>query len=459
MTVDTASRALLVDLAATIRGRVIGPDDHDYDAARALMYGGLDKRPAAIARVAGAADVAAVVRYAVDHGLPLSVRSGGHTATGASVVDDGIVIDVRDLTSIELDVPGRTAWAGSGLTAVQLSEVIGEHGLAVGFGDTGSVGVGGITLGGGLGYLARKLGLTIDSLLAAELVTADGEIRTVDAEHDPDLFWAIRGGGGNFGAATRFRFRLAEVPAFTGGLLIQPATAESVAAFVAAAEAAPDEVTVIANVMPAPPMPGIPEDAVGRVVIFGIVAVAAPDEKARQLLEPFRSIAPPIADDVQPIPYAKIYPPEDDSYHPLAVSRNLFADAFDLDVARGILERLDRTDATMRACQIRPYGGAVSRVPNDATAYAHRDRRIMMNVAAFYEGDGDKGAKTAWVEEFAGWLSGGDPAAYVNFLGDEGPARVRAAYPHGAYERLSQLKRRYDPANLFRGNQNIPPAG
>ena len=458
MTVDTASRSILVDLGAAIRGRVIGPDDHDYDAARALMYGGLDKRPAAIAKVADAADVAAVVRFAAVRGLPLSVRCGGHSLTGASVVDDGIVIDVRDLTGIDLDLDAKTAWAGAGLTAIQLSETLSEHGLAVGFGDTGSVGVAGITLGGGLGYLARKVGLTIDSLLAAELVTADGETRMIDAEHDPDLFWAIRGGGGNFGVATRFHFRLADVPAFTGGLLNPPATAESVAAFVAAAQSAPDEVTVIANVMPAPPMPGVPEDVVGKVVIFGLVAVAAPDAEARRLLEPFRSIATPIADYVQPIPYSKIYPPEDDSYHPLAVSRNLFMDSFDIDVARGILERLDRSDATLRACQIRPYAGAVSRVPNDATAYAHRDRAIMVNVAAFYGGDDDKAAKTAWVEEFAGWLSGGDRAAYVNFLGDEGPERIRAAYPHGTYERLAAIKRRIDPANLFSGNQNIPPA-
>jgi FAD/FMN-containing dehydrogenase len=458
MTVDTASRALLVDLAAAIRGEVIGPDDRDYDTARALMYGGLDKRPAAIAKVVDAADVAAVVRLAQEHGLPLGVRSGGHSLTGASIVDDGIVIDVRRLTAIDLDVDARTAWAGSGLTAVAFCEALSEHRLALGFGDTGSVGVGGITLGGGVGYLARKYGLTIDSLLGAELVTADGEIRQIDAVNEPDLFWAIRGGGGNFGVATRFHFRLANVPAFTGGLLIQPATAESVAAFVAAAQAAPDEVTVIANVMPAPAMPGVPEDVVGKVVIFGIVAVAAPDDEAKGLLEPFRSIAAPIADVLQPIPYAKIYPPEDDSYHPLAVSRNLFIDAFDVSTAGGILERLAASDAPLRACQIRPYGGAVSRVPNEATAYAHRDRRIMVNVAAFYEGEQDKDAKTAWVEDFARWLSGGDDAAYVNFLGDEGADRIRAAYPHGTYERLAQLKRRYDPTNLFRGNQNIPPA-
>jgi len=459
MTIESSVRALVDELGATVHGRVIGPDDPDYDAQRAVMYGGVDPRPAAIVRVADATDIARALAFARERGLPISVRSGGHSVTGVSVVTDGVVIDVRDLTSIDLDLPGKTAWAGTGLTAVAFSKAAGEHRLAVGFGDTGSVGLGGITLGGGVGYLARQYGMTIDSLLGAEIVTADGELHRVDAEHEPDLFWAIRGGGGNFGVATRFHFRLSDVSAFTGGLLILPASAETVAAFVAASEAAPDAVTTIANVMPAPPMPGVPEEAVGKLVIFGIVGVVAADDEAASLLEPFRSIAKPIADLVQPIPYANIYPPEDDSYHPLAVSRNLFMDGFDLDVARGVLDRLNRSDASLRACQIRVYGGAVSRVPNDATAYAHRDRRIMVNIAAFYEGDQDKAAKAAWVDEFADWLSGGDPAAYVNFVGDEGEAKVRAAYPHGAYERLAAIKRRYDPDNVFRGNQNIPPAG
>jgi len=459
MTIESSVRALVDELAANVRGRVIGPDDPDYDAQRAVMYGGVDPRPAAIVRVADATDIARTLAFARERGLPISVRSGGHSVTGASVVTDGVVIDVRDLTSIEVDVPGKTSWAGSGLTAVAFSKAVGEHGLAVGFGDTGSVGLGGITLGGGVGYLARRYGMTIDSLLGAEIVTADGELHRVDAEHEPDLFWAIRGGGGNFGVATRFHFRLSDVSAFSGGLLILPASAETVAAFVAASEAAPDAVTTIANVMPAPPMPGVPEDAVGKLVIFGIVGVVAADDEAARLLEPFRSIATPIADFVQPIPYANIYPPEDDSYHPLAVSRNLFMDRFDLEIARGVLDRLDRSDASLRACQLRVYGGAVSRVPNDATAYAHRDRPIMVNIAAFYEGEHDKAAKAAWVDEFADWLSGGDPAAYVNFVGDEGEAKVRAAYPHGAYERLAAIKRRYDPDNVFRANQNIPPVG
>jgi FAD/FMN-containing dehydrogenase len=457
MTAPTAPSALLDELSAAVRGRVIGPGSDDYDTSRAVMFGGIDHRPAAIVRVLDPADVVAVIRIARRRELPLSVRSGGHGATGAAVVEDGIVIDVRDLTAIELDVEGHTAWAGSGLTAVDFSKAAGEHGLAVGFGDTGSVGLGGITLGGGVGYLVRKFGLTIDSLLAAEIVTADGEIRLVDAAHEPDLYWAIRGGGGNFGVATRFRFRLHAVPVFSGGLLVLPATPETVALFISESEDAPEEVTTIANVMPCPPLPFVAKAHHGKLVIFALMACAATDDDATRMLAPFRAIATPLGDMVHPIPYPEIYPPEDDSYHPLAVSRNLFMDRFDLPIAKRIVEILEASDASMRVAQIRVLGGAAARVANESTAYAHRDRPIMVNVAAFYEGDHDRAARTAWVEEFAGWLSGGDPAAYVNFLMDEGEARIRASYPHGAYERLAAIKRRYDPENIFSACQNIAP--
>jgi FAD/FMN-containing dehydrogenase len=458
MTAPTTPSTLLDDLSTAVRGRVIGPNSDDYDAARAVMFGGIDHQPAAIVRVTDANDIAAAIRISRRHGLPLSVRSGGHSATGASVAEGGIVVDVRDLTAIDIDADDLSAWAGSGLTAVDFSKAIGKHGLAVGFGDTGSVGLGGITLGGGVGYLVRKFGLTIDSLLAAEIVTADGEIRVVDAASDPDLFWAIRGGGGNFGVATRFRFRLHAVPAFSGGLLVLPATPETVALFIAESQDAPEAVTTIANVMPCPPLPFVDEAHHGKLVIFAIMACAAEDDDAARMLAPFRAIATPLGDMVQPIPYAEIYPPEDDDYHPLAVSRNLFMDRFDLPIATRIVETLEASDASLRAAQIRVLGGASARVENESTAYAHRDRPIMVNIAAFYEGDHDRAARTQWVEEFAGWLSGGDQAAYVNFLMDEGQARIRAAYPHGAYERLAALKARYDPENVFSSCQNIEPA-
>jgi hypothetical protein len=444
-------------LRDSIRGRVITPDDDDYDAIRMVQAGGIDRRPAAIVRVADAADVATVISTARDTGLPLAVRSGGHSGAGHGSTDGGLVIDVRDLDSLDIDAEGRTAWAGSGLTAGAYTAAAAKHRLATGFGDTGSVGLGGLTLGGGVGYLVRKHGLTIDNLLAVEIVTADGEVHIVDADTEPDLFWAVRGGGGNFGVATRFRYRLHELDGVVGGILVVPATAETVAGFIAAAEAAPEEVSTIANVMPCPPMPFVPEEHHGELVILGMLAYAGDAEAGERALAPFRALAEPLADLLKPIPYPEMFPPDDPDYHPTAVARTMFIDRVDRPVAETIMDFLTASDAAMRVAQLRVVGGASARVPVDATAYAHRASRIMVNVAAFYEGEEDKARREAWVAEFASALQQGDAGAYVNFLGDEGEARVRAAYPGGTWDRLVAIKAKYDPENLFRLNQNIPP--
>jgi FAD/FMN-containing dehydrogenase len=445
-------------LRADVRGRVIAPDDEGYDAARTVVAGGVDRHPAAIVRVADADDVAHVVRLAAETGSELAVRSGGHSGAGHSVTEGGIVIDLRDMKGLEFDLEGRTAWAETGLTAGEFTTAAAEHGLAVGFGDTGSVGVGGITLGGGVGYLARKHGLTIDSLLAAEIVTADGELLRVDADNHPDLFWAIRGGGGNFGVATRFQYRLQELNGFVGGMLVLPATAETVAGFIAAAEAGPEELSTIANVMPAPPMPFLPEEVHGQLIIMGMIAHAGDPDAGERAIAPFRALATPLADMVRPMPYPEMYPPEDDSYHPTAVAQTMFVDRVDRHVAETIMQYLEASDAAMRVAQLRVLGGAMARVPADATAFAHRTSKIMVNVAAFYEGATDKPVREAWVTNFADALKQEDGGAYVNFLGDEGETRVHDAYPGGTWDRLVEIKRRYDPTNLFRLNQNIPAA-
>jgi hypothetical protein len=446
------------ELRAAITGRVIAPGDDDYDRARTVVSGAIDRRPAVIVQAADVPDVRYVIDLARDSGLPLAVRGGGHSAAGHGVVDDGIVLDLRGLKALEIDVEGRTAWAEAGLTAGEYTTATAAHGLATGFGDTGSVGLGGLTLGGGVGYLVRKHGLTIDCLLAADVVTADGQLLRVDAEHHPDLFWAIRGGGGNFGVATRFKYRLHEVPSVVGGMLILAATAESIASFIAEAEAAPDELSTIANVMTCPPMPFVPEEHHGRIVILAMMAYAGETEAGERAVAPFRTLATPIVDMLKPMPYPEMYPPDDDSYHPTAVARTMFVETIDRDVAATIVEYLEASDASLRVAQLRVLGGAMARVPADATAYAHRTNRIMVNVAAFYDGPDDKPVREAWVAEFAAALHQGDPAAYVNFLADEGEARVRAAYPDSTWDRLAEIKRRYDPANLFRLNQNIPPA-
>ena len=304
-TIGTSGAALpfsIPRLRDAVKGRVIAPDDTGYDEARTVMLGGIDRRPAVIVKVADANDVAAVVSYARDTGLELAVRSGGHSASGHGVTEGGIVLDLSDMKALEIDVEGRTAWAETGLTAAEVTTALAAHGLALGFGDTGSVGIGGITLGGGVGFLGRKFGLTIDSLLAADVVTADGELLRADAETHPDLFWAIRGGGGNFGVATRFQYRLQVLPGIVGGMLLLPATADVVAGFIAAAEAAPDELSTIANVMPCPPMPFVPEERHGELVVMALMAYAGEAEAGERAIAPFRALGRPIADLLQPMP-------------------------------------------------------------------------------------------------------------------------------------------------------------
>src|SRR5215207_6203859 len=444
-------------LRAVLNGRVIAPDDAGYDEARAVFYGGIDRRPAVIVRVADAADVSHVVTIARETGLELAVRSGGHSTAGHGTTDGGIVLDLSEMKELKIDTERRTAWAQTGLTAGEYTAAAGAHGLATGFGDTGSVGIGGITLGGGVGYLVRKHGLTIDDLISADVVTADGRLLRVDAETHPDLFWAIRGGGGNFGVATRFLFRLHEVDTIVGGKLILPATPDVIQLFVAEAEAAPEELSTIANVMTAPPMPFLPAEVHGQIVIMALMAYVGPTEAGERAIAPFRALSTPIVDSVKPMRYPEIYPPDEDDYHPTAVGRTMFLDTIDRDVAETIVEYLRASDATMRVAQIRVLGGAMARVPADATAFAHRSSRIMANVAAFYDGPEDRAAREAWVTDFAAALDQGDAGVYVNFLGEEGEARVRDAYPGSTWERLAEIKGRYDPTNLFRLNHNIPP--
>ena len=438
-------------------GEVIAPDHPSYDQARSLFAGGFDRRPTVVLRPRNADDVAAAIRTAVEAGLPLAVKGGGHNGSGLSVVDDGVVLDLSSLDSLDIDVEGRTAWAGAGLTAAAYTRAAGEHGLATGFGDTGSVGIGGITLGGGVGLLCRRFGLTIDDLLAAEVVTADGSVLEVDVDHHPDLFWAIRGGGGNFGVVTRFRFRLHQVPEVYGGMLVLPGSPEVVARFLALAAEAPDSLSTILNVMVAPPMPFLPEQVHGSLIAMALVCNVGPAAEGERVLAPFRALAEPLADMVSAMPYSGIFGPEDPDYHPTAVSRNSYADEVDLDLAATIVDRIRSYDAPVRACQLRVLGGAIGRVPDDATAYAHRQRPIMVNIAAFYETPETRPARQAWVEEFSRLISPGEDAVYSNFLVDDATARIRAAYPGETYDRLVALKKAWDPDNVFRLNANIDP--
>src|SRR5215218_9501863 len=448
-------------LRAVLNGRVIAPDDAGYDEARAVFYGGIDRRPAVIVRVADAADVSHVVTIARETGLELAVRSGGHSTAGHGTTDGGIVLDLSEMKELKIDTERRTAWAQTGLTAGEYTAAAGAHGLATGFGDTGSVGIGGITLGGGVGYLVRKHGLTIDDLISAEVVTADGRLLSVDAESHPDLFWAIRGGGGNFGVATRFQFRLHQVDTIVGGMLILPATPDVIASFVAEAEAAPEELSAIANIMVAPPMPFLPAEAHGKPVVMVLICYAGEVGAGERALAPFRTLTEPVADMVRQMRYPEIYTlfgDEAEGPGPAQeVARSLFVDAVDSNTGKPILDHLQASTAPMAVAQLRVLGGAMARVAAEDTAFAHRERRVMVAIGAVYERAEESPVHEAWVADFAAAFHP-DAGVYVNFLGDEGEERVLGAYPGPTWDRLVAVKSRYDPTNLFRLNQNIPPA-
>lgn len=445
----------IAQLRAALKGQVLVPGDAGYDKARTVYLGGMDQQPAAIVQPADADDVAKVIGLVRDNEVPFAVKSGGHSVF--CLVDGGVVIDLASLRDLQIDVEARTAWAESGLTAGEYTNAAAEHGLVTGFGDTGSVGLGGITTGGGIGYLVRKHGMTIDDLLAAEVVTADGELHRVDAENEPDLFWAIRGGGGNFGIVTRMKFRLHELTTVLGGLLVLPGTPEVITGFVELAEQAPDELTSIVNIMPAHILPFVPEELHGTQVVMAMMVYAGEGEEAEQAIAPFRALATPIADFIASTPYPAVYPPEDD-FHPVAAARNLFVDTVTAEDAALILDRIATSTAMVPAVQIRVLGGATARVAQDATAFAHRDRKVMVNLAAMYGEPGEAEIHTRWVDELTTALQKGVGGVYVNFLADDSEARIHEAYPEHTWARLREIKRAYDPTNLFRSNSNIPPA-
>ena len=446
-------------LAAALRGRVITPNDTDYDELRAVALANFDERPAAVIRVANAADVAAVINFVQASDLPLAIRSGGHSVIGGSGVTGGIVMDLRELNAIDIDETSKTAWIGAGQTAGEVSAAVTERKLIIGFGDAGSVGVGGLTLGGGVGYMIRKHGLTIDNLLAAEIVTAAGEILIVDANNHPDLFWALRGGGGNFGVVTRFKFQLHDLPHFVGGPLAFAPTPEILAGFAAASAAAPEELSTIGYVMPIPPVPFVPTEAHGKLAFIAMLAYSGPAEGAEAAIAPFRALGTPIADLVAPVPYTTLYmldpPPEMKS----AVSiRSRYAKQFGLGEAKAMLAAMDACDAPMKMAQIRVLGGAFSRVAADATAFAHRDQSLLISFLAMYGGGPDVTARyEGWATKAMAAIASADNGAYVNFLSKEGDAGLRSAYPPATLARLRQIKATYDPENLFRLNQNIVP--
>jgi FAD/FMN-containing dehydrogenase len=455
--VHTTLDTHISDLRASLDGSVIGADDPRYDDARRVVFSGFDRRPAAIVRVTDASQVARVVTLAREAGAELAVRSGGHSRAGHGTTEGGIILDLSQMNAVDVDAEGRTAWAQTGATAGQYTAATGRHGLATGLGDTGSVGLGGITLGGGIGFLVRRHGLTIDDLLAAEVVTADGELLIVDEQRHADLFWALRGGGGNVGVATRLRFRLHEVDQVVGGMMLLPGSSDVIEGLVAAADAAPEQLSMIANILNAPPLPFIPAEQHGRPVVIALMVYAGGSEAGVWAIAPIRALATPLADMVRPTRYPEMYAGPEAPPPAFGAGTNMLIDGLPERGAEIILEHLKTATAPVAAVQLRVLGGSMARVPADATAFGHRSTKLMVNIAAMYQRSDEAMEHERWAEGLETALSGGAAtAAYVGFVGDEGQEGARRAYPRATLERLAGVKRQYDRDNLFRLNVNVP---
>lgn len=445
--------------ASGISGTVITPGDAGYDAARQVHNTMFDRYPALIVRAAGAADVARTVVFARDAGLELSIRGGAHSMAGHGTNDGGVVLDLGAMKGLHIDPERRLAWAQAGLTAGEYTAAAAAHGLATPFGDVGSVGIGGLTLGGGIGWLVRKYGLTIDALVSVDIVTADGHLINASEDEHQDLFWAVRGGGGNFGVVTRFQFKLYPVSTVLGGALFLPLTRDTLRGLVPVASAAPEELTTISFIMAAPPAPFIPAEAVGQPTL-GIMFVYAGDPEAGQAaIAPFRALATPIADVAMPMPYPGIYEFTKGASEPgKEVIRSVFLDTMDDASVDAILEAMAAPSSPMSMFQIRVLGGAMATVGSNATAFAHRNAPIMVAALAIFDDDATAPVHVAWAEGLLAKLRHGAIGVYSNFIGAEGSGRLREAYPGLTFHRLAQVKRRYDPTNLFHHNQNIRPA-
>ena len=446
------------DLRARLAGRLLTAESDEFDTARRVLYINVDSRPLAIVRAANAGDVAEAVRFAAERGMPLAVRSGGHSLAHYSVSDDAIVVDLSDMKQVLVDPQTRTARVQAGATSGDLAGPANRHGLALSTGDTHSVGMGGLTTGGGIGFMVRKYGLAIDNLLEAQVVTANGRIVTASAEQNADLFWGIRGGGGNFGIVTEFTYRLAPVGQILGGDLVLPATHEVIRGYLEYVASAPNELTTIANVLHAPPAPYVPPERVGELVLSILICWTGTEAEGQQAIAPLRALATPVADAVGVMPYPDIYRFTAHQAAPHGASiRSMFADTISDHAIDSILDAMTHASSPFSLVQLRGMGGAMARVRPDETAFAHRTQRYFVAVIGLWlDAAQDERVHTAWTSALWNTLRPEGSGVYVNFLEREGADRVRDAYPAATFARLVALKRKYDPANMFRFNQNIP---
>ena len=456
------SRRVLDQLGASLRGELLDRRSATYDQARSIWNARINRHPALIARCRRATDVIRVVRFAREHGLLVSVRSGGHDIAGSGVIEEGLVIDLSFMKAVWVDPRRRTARAEAGVTLGEFDRETQIFGLATPVGINSTTGLAGLTLGGGFGWLTRKFGLTVDNLRSVEVVTADGELTTVsDAEH-ADLFWALRGGGGNFGVVTSFDFTLHPVGLeVVAGVIVHPfeQAGEVLREFREVVAHAPDDLSVWAVLRKAPPLPSLPASVHGREVVLFVAFYAGPTETGDRALRPLRRIGRPLADEIAP----RLYTSFQRAFDPLLApgARNYWKSQNFLRLSDGLIDTTVEFASRLPTSQCEVFlahlGGAASRRPSDATAYVHRNAQFVMNVHGRWDQPAQDAECVAWAQGLfnasAGYATGG---TYVNFQTEDEADRVGAAYGRN-YDRLVELKARYDPGNLFRAHQNIRP--
>lgn len=457
------SSSAVDELKSAIRGQVLLPGDASFDQARSIWNAMIDRHPAIILRCAGVADVRQGVAFARDNGLPLAIRGGGHNIGGSAVCDDGVVLDLSQMKSVHIDPAARRAYVEPGATLHDFDHEAQAFGLATPLGINSTTGVAGLTLGGGFGWLSRRYGMTIDNLISADVVTAQGEFVNASAESHQDLFWAIRGGGGNFGVVTRFEFALHPVgPLVYGGLVVLPLAEarDALLKYRAANAGMPEELSVWAVLRVAPPLPFLPPEVHGKPVIVFAMCYTGPVENGPSAVESVRAFGTPLGEHLGPMPYTAWQQAFDPLLTPGArnywKSHNLgeIPDGL-IDALLGAIDNLPSPQCEIFFGQI---GGQTGRVPVDATAYPARDTLYAMNVHGRWDNASDDERCIAWARAF---FDAAAPFAlgsvYVNFMTEEEGGRVANAYGPN-YERLVTVKNRYDPRNLFRCNQNIQPS-
>ena len=444
----------LREFSARFRGDLLRPGSEGYEAARVVWNGMIDRRPACIARCRSVDDVQAAIRFARDNDLPIAIRGGGHNAAGLAVCDGGMVIDLRGMRDVVVDPTARTARAGGGATWGDFDTATAVHGLATTGGVVSTTGIGGLTLGGGLGWLMRSYGMTCDNLIGAEVVTADGQVLRASPSENPDLFWALRGGGGNFGVVTTFEFQLHRVSNVLGGILFYPlARARDVLRFYRDfVRSAPDALAVFAAMMHSPE---------GHPVCGLAMCYNGPVEEGERAIKAIRDFEAPIAGAVGPMPYTTLQTMLDAGFPPgLQVHwRSEFLASIPDELIDALVSAYERVPSPLSAILIEQFGGAVHRVPNANAAFDNRDSDFNLVIVSRW-------ADPAAAERNVIWARATSDAAkpftngrvYVNYIGvGEAPDRVRAAFGPEKFGRLTQVKRQYDPRNVFRINQNIPP--